>query len=171
LNTDRQANTREELDVLRCNTWNKNYKLDFDWDYLKKRYAEIEIADRKKILQDNLAKSQSISELLAIFYKKIDQENSAIFIHNINLSKESFNFEHFKDDKINNVDDINAKEIIQIGNKVTFKDKKEVDGEEHFLQKYYNLKMQGEYSKLTSIEYYRNVIREKVEVESIYKRE
>jgi hypothetical protein len=31
------ANTIEELDVLRCNAWNKNYKLEFDWDYLKKK--------------------------------------------------------------------------------------------------------------------------------------
>ena len=171
LNSDRIANTREELDVLRCNTWNKNYKLDFDWEYMKKRYMEVEIADRKRALQENLVNSKSSSDIISNFYKKIDQENAAVFIHNINLSKENFKFEQFKNEKVDNVDDINAKEIIKIGNKVTFRDRKELDHEDDILKKYYNLKMQGEYSKLTSIEYYRNVIKEKEEVEAIYKRE
>jgi hypothetical protein len=171
LNSDRIANTREELDVLRCNTWNKNYKLEFDWEYMKKRYMEVEIADRKKAFQDKLVNSQSDSDLIAKFYKKIDQENAAVFIRNINLSKENFKFEQFNYENYDNVDDINAKEIIKIGNKVTFRDRKELNQVDDILKKYYKLKMHGEYSKLTSIEYYRNVIKEKEELEAIYKRE
>jgi hypothetical protein len=113
----------------------------------------VEIADKKRNLQEKLAKSQSMSNIQKqIFIKKLIKKIQQFFIHNINLSKENFKFDHFKDEKKDNSDDISAKEIIRIGDKVTFRDKKNFTTMDDFLKKYYHLKMHGDYSKLTSIE-------------------
>jgi hypothetical protein len=169
--------TKEELDVMKLNNWNKNSNIQYDNKYLRKKYADVEIRDRKKSIQDSLANSKTIkfSNTLSNFYKKIEQENAAIFIQNINLAKESFKFELFAKEERNSKDintgDIDKKELIQVGRNVTFIDKKNLIPDDNILLKYYHLKMQGEYSKLTSREYYNEIVNEKEKIENIYKRE
>jgi hypothetical protein len=168
--------TKEELDVMRLNHWKGDSNIECDNKYLRKKYAEVDIRDKKKSLQDILTKSKSmnISLTLEKFYKKMEQENAAIFIQNINLAKENFKFEHFIENDIlfteSNTDDIDKKELIQVGRRVTFIDKKNT-ADDDILKKYYHLKMQGEYSKLTSREYYKEIIHEKEKIEKIYNRE
>jgi hypothetical protein len=178
--------SKEEAQVLNLNKWQENMeamnKRDDDMDCLANKYSEIEIKYKEKKLQDGLAKFnlQFLSKTLAQFYRKSEEEKASIFIQNINLSKENFRFDVFIDNLMadEDLDDIENKNFIQLGNKVAFRDKREIrQGEDSsevndaYFTRFYNLKMGGEMSKLTSIEFYRNIIKERERVEKIYRKE
>jgi hypothetical protein len=178
--------TKEEAQVLNLNKWQENqgkmHLENQDTDCLANKYSEIDIIYKQKKLQDDLAKMnlQFLSKTLARFYRRSEEEKATIFIQNINLSKENFKFDIFIDNLMSDddFDNIAKKNFIHIGSKVGFRDKREImKTEEHtnvnddYFTKYYNLKIEGEMSKLTSIEFYRNIIKERERVENIYRKE
>jgi hypothetical protein len=176
--------SKEQTQVLNLNKWKENYHTVNinDTDCLANKYSEIDIIYKQKQLQDDLTKLNLhfLSKTLARFYKRSEEEKATIFIQNINLSKENFKFDVFVNDLMadEDFDNVAKKNFIQTGGKVGFRDKKETlkcqphsDVNDEYFRRYYDLKMTGELSKLTSIEYYNQIIRERERVENIYRNE
>jgi hypothetical protein len=178
--------SKEEVQVLNLNKWQENqvkiYLENQDTDCLANKYSEIDIIYKQKKLQVDLAKLnlQFLSNTLARFYRRSEEEKATIFIQNINLSKENFKFDIFIDSLMNDedFDNISKKNFIHVGGKVGFRDRREImkteeqtNVNDNYFTKYYNLKIEGEMSKLTSMEYYRQIIKEKERIENIYRKE
>ena len=165
---------------------------------LKKEYDDIRFDNLnfKKKLSRKLPRLKTLTKNKKIqnFYKNIETENSNVLAQNINIAKKRFDFNIFESPEKNiNLDKIknNSKrkendELWKVGKeigirkKIVFNTKTEIKNDfeefeeiniEDKILKLNDLKLEGNYTKVTSYDYYKNVLGDKKKIEKNFRNE
>ena len=165
---------------------------------LKKEYDDIRYDNLnfKKKLSRKLPRLKTLTKNKKIqnFYKNIETENSNVLAQNINIAKKRFDFNIFESTEKNiNLDKINNNfkrkendELWKVGKeigirkKIVFNTKTEIKNDfeefeeiniEDKILKLNDLKLEGNYTKVTSYDYYKNVLGDKKKIEKNFRNE
>ena len=165
---------------------------------LKKEYDDIQFDNLnfKKKISKKLPRLKTLTKNKKIqnFYKNIETENSNVLAQNINIAKKRFDFNIFESPEKNiNLDKINNNfkrkendELWKVGKEIgirkkivfntkteikhNFEDFEEINIEDKVL-KLNDLKLEGNYTKVTSYDYYKNVLGDKKKIEKNFRNE
>lgn len=138
-------------------------------------------------IMSSLSTLKNKNKNLRDFYKNTDQEQGAILLQNINILKRKFDFEVFKSSKHNydrDPEEVAETELVKVEKKIVIKRKTSVNSnftdddpdnfkvkiEDPYL-KFHNLKLEGNYDLLTSTDYYRKIVVDKMKKETTTRKE
>ncbi len=163
---------------------------------LKKEYDDIQFDNLnfKKKLSKKLPRLKTLTKNKKIqnFYKNIETENSNVLAQNINIAKKRFDFNIFESPEKNiNLDKINNNfkrkendELWKVGKEIgirkkivfntkteikhNFEDFEEINIEDKVL-KLNDLKLEGNYTKVTSYDVYKRIVNNKKKIEKNFR--
>lgn len=173
-----------EKEIKKLNHWDienlmdKQIKLKMKQESTNKEIESINWVNEMKIKLSNLNISK-INPNIQKFLRKMEMDEKAIFLQNISISKAKFNFDVFGTEKNSNFGKPNSKILLtnmtnDCGSKKLVTSSSKVPGK-FDLENYYNtteeIKNDANYDLLSSIDFYREVIKAKMKQENESRRD